>query len=284
MIVIKPIQERILAGLARYKFLTVSQMERLKVGHKNWTYIELRELEKGGFTKSVQYGVGTRSGVKTEKLHFLTPKGAKLYVESVKGLSLEQIKYPKSHNTIVKNDFAHRMSMINTQISFDHWTKENGFETIFFDTYFDTVGSNRNKEKGGALRPKTRLDFGGGNFADPDGILLYSTGSKKKLWVMEVFNGNDSGRVVKQLRNICYAILHGITADKYGVKLPERALITFEHEANMKASIERMKQDPYFDMEGIEDFFYFSLAEKTWGDFGGSWVRMDGKRVKLETV
>lgn len=284
MIVIKPIQERILAGLAHYKFLTATQMECLKVGHKNWVYVELRGLEKGGFTKSVQYGVGTRNGVKTEKLHFLTPKGAKLYAGSVKGVSMEQVKHPKSHNSIVKNDLAHRISMINTQISYDRWTGQNEFETVFFDTYFDTVGNNRNKEKGGALRPKTRLDFGGGNFADPDGILLYDTGSKKKLWILEVFNGNDSGRVVKQLRGICYAILHGITADKYGLKLPERALITFEHEPNMKASIERMNADPYFKMDGIEGYFYFGLAEKIWGDFGKNWVKMTGEVVSLATV
>jgi hypothetical protein len=284
MIVIKPIQERILAGLARYKFLTASQMERLEVGHKNWFYIEARDLEKNGFTKSVQYGAGTRNGVKSEKLHFLTPKGAKLYAESVKGVSMEQVKYPKSHNSIVKNDFAHRISMVSTQISYDRWAKANEVETVFFDTYFDTVGSNRNKEKGGTLRPKTRLDFGEGNFADPDGILFYDTGSKKRLWVLEVFNGNDSGRVVKQLRGICYAMLHGITADKHGLKLPERALITFEHEPNMKASIERMKQDHYFQMDGIEDFFFFGLAEKVWSDFGESWVKMTGEAVNLATV
>jgi hypothetical protein len=241
-------------------------------------------LEKDGFTKSVQYGAGTRNGVKSEKLHFLTPKGAKLYAESVKGVSMEQVKYPKSHNSIVKNDFAHRISMINTQISYDRWAEVGGVETIFFDTYFDKVGSNRNKNKGGALKPKTRLEFGEGNFADPDGILLYSAGSKKRLWVLEVFNGNDSGRVLKQLRGICYAMLHGITADKYGLKLPERALITFEHEPNMKASIERMNDDPYFKLDGIEDFFYFGLAKNVWENFGGSWVKMTGEAVDLTGV
>lgn len=276
------IRRRILTALAKYKFLTAPQMERLKVGHRNTIYPELVKLREWGFTEHVRYT--DPSFVKYPDWHFLTPKGAKLYVESDKGLTLDMVKYPKSLSSIAKNDYLHRVNCIETQISYDEWIGANGFESEFFDLYFDTIGSNRNQEKGGALRPKTRLELGYGNFADPDGILLYSTGQKRRLFILEVFRGNDSGRVVKQVRYIRDAIENGIAAAKYGLKLPERALLTFDHAPNMTASIERLRNDPDFYAEGVEDYFFFALAKDVHQDFGNGWIKLTGEQVNLATI
>lgn len=84
-------------------------------------------------------------------------------------IELESVKYPKSTNTLVKNDFVHRIKTIDLQITYNERIANTVFEPLFFDTYFDTIGSQR-KQENGILRSKTRVDLSNGDFIDPDAI------------------------------------------------------------------------------------------------------------------
>lgn len=106
------------------------------------------------------------------------------------------------------------------------------------------------------MRTVTRIDFGNGYYLDPDGIVVFEKVDKPKIFLIEVYNGKDTKRVLEQLRKHVYVVKHGLAASKYNIKTTAKVISTFENESNMKAVMERCKIDPYFQFEGIENYFF----------------------------
>lgn len=269
-------QEKILRNLASYKFLTVSQLIWLKAGIKNRLYENIKKLVSGGYVKFADYRTFLRNGGKVERIHFLTPKGATLLVENTPNLHYDDIRYPKSSTTLFTHDYFHRVSSINTQISFDKWITAHDMHLHNFDTYFDVVGS-RIKHLTNPMKAITRIDFGNGHFLDPDGIALYEQQGEKKILLFETYNGKDTKRVMQQLRKHSYVIKQGLAAYKYQCEAVTKVCSTFETQNAMNAVLKRLETDPYFHYEGIENYFFFGVANKVWENFETSFVDLKGK-------
>jgi hypothetical protein len=276
-------QEKILRELAQYKFLTVSQLDRLGVGYKKRIYDNLKKLVDKGLIKHADYKSLLRYGKQLERIHYLTPKAAKLLVENTPNLHYDNIRYPKSSTTIFTHDYLHRVSSVNTQIAINEWLHANDFTLIYYDTYFDVVGS-RKKEDTEPMRTVTRIDFGNGYFLDPDGIVVFEKAAKTKIFLIEVYNGKDTKRVLEQLRKHVYVVKHGLAASKYNIKTTAKVISTFENESNMKAVMERCKIDPYFQFEGIENYFFFGLAEIANEDFEHGFINLKGDCVLMSSM
>ena len=281
MIIIKPIHERLLIQLASYKFLTISQFAKLGVGHPSKIKTGLQDLREQGLIRHAQYSAVIKKKGSSERIHFLKPKGAKILLESRLELLTSEIKYPKSTNSLFRNDYFHRISTINSQISCIQWLNDNNCRLSFFDRYFDKTGSQRSQDTTGLLSGVTRLLFSDGTHIEPDAIFGYRNGQDKPyLYILEVFNGNDTKRVVQQLTKASQAIIEGLAGDKYHMPVATRLLATFENESNMKAVIERLSQDENFQFDGIDKFFFFALAETIKEDFG-VWLNLKGQGVNL---
>lgn len=280
MIVISPIQETILKGLGTYKFLTSHQAWRL-VGNKNiqTIYNDVRMLKERGFLDSIIYGGVSRSGT-LAKLHYLTTKGAKIVAE-IEGGELDDVKYPKSTNTLVKNDFFHRIYTIDLMIAFDEWISGTHYETTFFDVYFDKVGSQR-KQGQGALTGKTRVAIGSNSFIDPDAIFSYRTKQKQVLCILEVANGVDSKRILQQIRAGVFASYDGRVSEKYGIKVMPKILVAFEKESTLQAVAQRLHTDEYLgDFEGLENYLFFALQSNAKERWDTSWKDTTGKKATI---
>ncbi|GEM_PF-4266585 len=89
-------------------------------------------------------------------------------------------------------------------IAFDEWVNTTKHVKLFFDVYFDTVGSQRDKSKG-TLKRMTRVDLDLENFIDPDGIFAYQDDLVVRLFTLEVANGQDSKRVIEQIKKNLFA-------------------------------------------------------------------------------
>lgn len=276
MIVIAPIQESLLKALGKYKFLTSHQAWRL-VGNKNiqTIYNDLKVLRDRGFVDCIVYGGVSRSGTMA-KLNYLTSKGAKVTAD-IEGIHLDEVKYPKSTNTLVKNDFFHRIFTIDLMIAFDEWIETTEHQRVFFDVYFDKTGSQRKQEEG-SLKGKTRVETGKNLFIDPDGIFLFRTKQKYELCLLEVANGLDSKRILQQIRNVVFASYQGLVSEKYQIQTTPRILIAFEMESTMQAVMKRVRADEYLEnFEELEKYLFFglqSLVKNKWTD---GWLDMAGK-------
>jgi hypothetical protein len=276
-------QEKILRELAIYKFLTVSQMVKLKVGIKNRVYESLKVLIQQGYVKFADYKALLRYGHKLERIHFLTAKGARLLVSNTPNLHLDNVRYPKSSTTLFTHDYLHRVSSINTQISFYQWLCKHKFRLVSYSTYFDVVGS-RKKHANEPMHAVTRIDFGNGYFLDPDGIAIYENNEKPKITVIETYNGKDTKRVIEQLRKHVYVVKHGLVAIKNKVEAPTRVCCTFENENAIQAVLKRLKTEPYFHFSDIEYYFFFGVAEKVWEDFENNFYNLHGVLTKMSNL
>jgi hypothetical protein len=276
MITIPPIQEKILRQLADYKFLTVEQLKRLlKVNHKNSIYQPVQILSEKGFVEALIYGAVSRVGT-SQKLHFLTAKGAKIVGSFPE---IDKIRYPKSHSTMVKNDFYHRIHTVDTQISFYSWVEENNFIASFFDVYFDTIGSQ--KGQGINSRSITRIDFNGNVYIVPDSIFCFDTPQEKNLCVLEIANGRDTGRVLKQIDKNLEAIYNGLVSDKYQIKKSPTLLIAFEHIEHQKGVMKAVKEGVLMKkFEDLPTSLFFGLQENIRTDWAKSWVNINGENAE----
>lgn len=279
-VIITSQQEKILRSLATYKFLTVSQLNRLGVGYKKRIYDSLKKLNEKGLIKHADYKSLLRYGKQLERIHFLTPKAANLLVENTPNLHFDDIRYPKSSTTLFTHDYFHRVSSISTQIAIGEWLHANNFELIKYDTYFDVIGS-RKRGKVDPMQTITRIEFGNGYFLDPDGIVIFNKSGKTKMFLIEIYNGKDTKRVIEQLRKHVYVIKHGLAASKYNLNVAAKLVATFDDPGNLKSVLERVTQDPYFQFDGIENYFLLGLASQVNEDFEHGFLNLLGEPVLM---
>ncbi len=220
-------------------------------------YKGVRWLREKGLLGSIIYGGVSRSGT-MQQLHYLNRKGAAIVAES-ESVALDGVKFPKSTNTLVKNDFLHRIATIDLIISFDHWIRRTGHEKLFFDVYFDTLGSQRDKTEG-ALRGRTRLDLDRQHFIAPDGIFAFKDKSSTRLFLLEVVNEMDSKSVVEQIGKNLFASYKGLVGDKYHIPQTATLLVVFQHPELLKSTLQRIAAEPHLRrFERIEQYLFFGL-------------------------
>ena len=129
---ITPAKENILIALARYKFLSSRQIERLGICHYIHATKNIKSLREIGLVDSISIGTIPKMG-RIDNLNFLTPKGAKLLKNSTE---IEEIQHPSNPNNFFSNDFIHRINTLDCWIGFEIWAKDKGYDIDFVDAYF----------------------------------------------------------------------------------------------------------------------------------------------------
>lgn len=285
--VITNIQGNVLEGLARYKFLTLSQMLDLEVGTTRYKYLweqvkSLRDRRKPLVRCHRYENPEPRKG-RVEDMYFLTPIGKTALVNELL-FSEQSIKIPAG-NTPAYKDYFHRRNTIGFQISLDRWAKSKDVGVPFFDTYFDMTGNNRvNKD----LRAKTKVDLDGEDYFIPDGVFRLEEDKRQRLFLFEMYNGKDSGRVIEQLHKHAMAMTERYTHHSLGYdpKKSYTIVLVFEFEGIKKAVIGKAKKE--FSESGKQSFGkvqqYFickSIEELEKGRFGKNWTTLFGQKSDL---
>lgn len=246
-------QTNILLSLAKYKFLTTSQMVRLGIATQRsniaTSLSKLKAMHKP-FIEQMNFGFFPGKG-RVENFYYLKPKAKKALIEEM-DIEEEKINTPIGTSTMFSSDYFHRKYTIDCHIAIEMSAKENGCEVLFFDRYFDKIGSNR---KGGLSRAKTKIDLENGRYLIADGIFMLQTPKQKELYCLEMYNGKDTGRTYKQLKQYIEALVLGSPSIKYNFDRGNRILCVFEHESIMQAVMERLRSDS--DFTNMKDYFLF---------------------------
>ena len=285
--VITNIQGNVLEGLARYKFLTLSQMLDLQVGTTRYKYLweqvkSLRDRRKPLVSCHRYENPEPRKG-RVEDMYFLTSLGKTALVNELL-FSERAIKIPAG-NTPAYKDYFHRKNTIHFQIALDKWADDVGVDVPFFDAYFDMTGNNRTSKD---LRAKTKIDFGGEEYFIPDGVFKLNKEKKQRLFLFEMYNGKDSNRVIEQLHKHAIAMTNRYTHHSLGYD-PNKSytiVLMFEFEGIKKAVVEKAKKE--FSESGKQSFGkvqqYFiskSLDDLKEGNFDRNWTTLFGRKSKL---
>lgn len=266
----------LLESLALYKFLTNPQIEALgvKKGAPNVRTFTKQFMDKyPGIIERVSMGLQAQAG-RIPHLYYLTPKGAQ-FVEETLEIDPENIKHPAPNAVAGFRDFAHRVSTIDFFISLRKWAEAQGFEVLFTDAYFDKTGANRGTEK---LRAKTKIDVGAG-YIIPDGMAMIETNERKHLFALEVYNGQDTKRVIEQLEKHRVAISDGSPSMKYGFDRGNFVAVVFDSAESKNAVIKRMRENSNF--QNFKDYFKFRAIADFKESFYDDWELFDGSKVNF---
>jgi len=268
-----PSQTQILLALATYKFLTISQMQTLGImKHKPNLSRNLNLLRKEGsaFIDKIVFGQHPKKG-RLEDMFYLKQKAKRALIQ---GQMMEEgaIKLPIGRSSMFYKDYFHRKSTINFQIGLHLWLKERKVDILFFETYFDKTGNNRRDKN---LQAQTKIDLYNERYLIADAIFMLQTEERNYLYCLEVCNGKDTKRIVKQTSQYLEALELGSASEKYKHDKGFRILSVFEHESIKQAVLERISKDARF--KGFENFFFFkNLADIEDGKVFEGWL--DAKR------
>lgn len=275
-------QEQVMRYIAHYKYLTLNLLEDLTGYHYQtvWEYSKyLLELK---FVNKTNYGIGNAQQGRLSSIYYLTNKGATFLLEHTE-LEEYEIKHPSRNSIILTNDYFHRLNSVQTHISYDRFIKSQGYESLALHTYYDKgTGSQRSKSQ--KFQSATRLDFPDGSHIEPDLIAWYQTPTQDKLmFCIEVYNGNDTKRVLTQLYKLLKATQLGLAPLRYGHNKDNRILVIFEHESNMQAVVKKLSENTTLP-NGIENYLFFNLTEKIRDNFGRKWLDIKYKHHDLQNL
>lgn len=277
--VITSIQGNVLEGLARYKFLTMSQMLSLDIGTVHYQYLH-RQI--ASLRDRIKPLVGChnfktpqpRKG-KVESMYFLTKKGKLSLIHDLM-IPEEEIKIPIG-KTVAYKDYLHRKSTIDFQIALDKWANDRGYHVPFFDTYFDKTGNNRVSRN---LKAKTRIALSENDYFIPDGAFkVFDTENEQRFYLFEMYNGKDSARIVRQMHKHAQSMTFRCTHRKYSIEENKsyKVVLVFQFESIMQAVIERVQKDPAFTY--IKQYFICKTIEDVREKDFNEWVNTSGEII-----
>ena len=267
--IITPKQQEILMALARFKFLTTSQMVRLGIDkhsqNLNGNLVKLRE-RKRKLINHINFGMGK------EYFYFLTQKGKQLLVDHLY-LSPDEIKAPIGRTSFFSTDYNHRKSCISCIIEMMNSASQEGFEIEFCDWYFEKTGNNRRDKN---LQSKSRIELTN-RYIEADAIFMTSRANEKFLYVFEYERKRDSRYIYKKCRDYLEALTIGEPSIKYGFNKGCRVLYVFETPAIMKAVISRIQQDN--DFRAFHKHFLFKHFKELESAFFSDWLSINNENM-----
>ena len=285
--VITSIQGNVLEGLARYKYLTLSQMLELEVGTIRRKYLweqvtSLRDRRKALVACHRFENPEPKKG-RVEDMYFLTQNGKNALVNELQYPELT-IKIPTSQTPAYK-DYFHRKYTISFQITMDKWAEGHEVDVPYFYTYFDMIGNNRVNKN---LRARTRVDFEGEDYFIPDGAFRLVGKDNQRSFLFEMYNGKDSGRVIEQLHKHALALTNRFTHHSLGFD-PTKSytiILMFEFEGIKKAVMKKAKKElsesGKKSFANVEKYFICkSLEELDKEGFDKNWTTLFGRRSNL---
>jgi len=132
---------------------------------------------------------------------------------------------------------------------------------MFFDRYFDKVGSNRN---GANLHAKTKIALFD-QYLIADGALMVRNGDSSKLYALELYNDTNTKRIVDQLNKHVEGVKHSSLCRVYGIEKGHRVLSVFTHPQTKVAGMKKMEGSSF------GKYFLFNDYETMIVDFFNGW-------------
>lgn len=267
-------QLQILEHLAEFKYLNSAQLMRL-LGVKTLPHVNtlLNRLSDGNkpLTRFKDFGFYPGYG-RLPRIHYLTPSGADFLADNL-GYERDRIKLTKERTPMFQRDYFHRVSTIDFNIGLRQFCIENNFEKVFFNYYFDQVGSQRH----GTGKAKNAIPVGDFQII-PDGVGKITDGENETLFLFEQHNGKDSKRAIKQIYSHIKAIEEGAASLKYDYLKGVRVFYVFESEGCASSVINELNKDA--NLKPYEKFFLFStndLMKKNFND----WHTFSGEKKEF---
>ena len=234
---LNPKQLEIVKNLGRFKFLTYEQFIVLGIDKHIPNLSNLvTQLVKINFVGKIPQRIGNKAKF------YLTKKGADYLLETHE----MEAHYPIGKIATDTQDTKHRTAIIDLHIAFSI------YDLVFFDRYFDTTGSVREK----SLKAKTAIKTSKG-IVKPDAIFMIQTPKQKELYVLELEMGKDKKKSFDKILAHSSALREKQLNRQLNFNAGYRVLLIFEHQTIMHSTLELVKDSDlkeYYLCQSLEDF------------------------------
>ena len=163
---IAPKKISILESLARYKFLSRTQLAKLGIEKYSSAFTKhIKPLVESNFLGLIDakyYGVG--------HIYYLKKKGATFVVQQQKK-ELHQIHYCINKPKLSPQTLLHRTGAIDCQIELYGTCENEDVDILFYDRDIETLG---NTKRDNNLVRKTRILINDRKYLEPDAIFMLS--------------------------------------------------------------------------------------------------------------
>lgn len=256
-------QERILKALAKYKYLTASQLVELNICNFNTARQYVSALQKEKLVKKTIYSQPITNNQKTvnirlEGLNFLDKDGVKLLKDKLKP---DTIKYPKSYKLAFSNDYFHRIFMVSVCIAFDNWIEKNNKSGHFLIDYHNS---------------ETTIVVDEHLTVKPDIIVNFDS----LFCIIEVWAGIEKEYIINQLANLTKAIASKKVSEFLDYPKAPRILNVFKDFNTLERVKSELKADNFFKYAVEKGLFYFITLDEIkqsfekWQDINSNWVNI----------
>ncbi len=267
-----PKQIQVLQALARYKFLTYSQMMQLGIErHRSNLSTLLKDLRESSFpmVKKIPHGMGD------EVKHYLTEKSISV-LQDLCELEESEIHCPKGTILTDTQDQVHRTRIIDFHIALDLACQQEGVTLLFCDRYFDTVGNNRVEKN---LKSKTAFEYKPNSSIKPDMAFKLQTTSQEELFLVELENGRDAKKTVEKCIRHGEAVLTGSVNQRYDFNRGYRVLWVLEFEATLESVLGKLAGLPLF--QNLTEYFLFKSLSQMGKEVFLGWHNVAGNERKM---
>lgn len=277
MFYLKENQVKAIKLLAKFKYLTSSQLVETMKSYKRRAYLTkalkpLLGMKKPLITKQDFNPIDGR----LESFYYLTKYGKQFLIEECEYAD-SKIKAPKGLRHISHKDYHHRKFTIDFHINLNQWLVSNEGEIIFLNYYFDKSGNNRTANKTQSVTALNRICIDKSNSFIPDVNTKFLIDNKEYLYLFEQHNGQDAKRLYEQLCVHITAISKNVVQKKYKFQEYHRVVVVCEFESVKKSVIQRLQK-----IDGIEhyyNFVIFKTNEELQEGFFNNWTLINGEKT-----
>ncbi len=268
-------QVEIIKALGKFKYLTISQIDKLKIfQNKVSIYRALAPLKAGKYPLVLAQGFGLIPGYgRLEQILFLSKYAKELLIDELQ-MNEKYLKIATS-KTLVSTDYFHRIWTIEFNLQLNIYALENNGYVKFFDYYFDKA---QKRPKAKFARTKNRIDLNENEkFIIPDGVTKFHLNGRNYLYLFEQHNGLSITKIITQIYSHCIVIKEAAAKNKYNFDRNNRVIIIFEHDKVMNSVIKKCQADE--SLKRFSDFFLFKSNQMLEFDFFTKWKNLRGEEM-----
>ena len=233
----------------------------------------MKSLKKP-LVETATFGVHPKLG-KLESIHFLTQTGKELLMRDL-DIPETEIRHPIGRVSFA-HDYFHRKATIDIHIQLVRFVVENDLRLVCFDTYFDFTG---NRRVGKDLVAKTAFPLENKELLVPDGVFMLENAWGLELYALEVYLGNDSGRVLRQLFKHATGLKDCKLSIQHNHSKAYRIVSIFEKESCLESVLRQAREEPIFDRTRA-NFLFKPLSEVLNNEVFTGWKNGAGNRAEL---
>lgn len=269
------IQGQILEQLGYYQYLSAEQVSRLTTRSLGYIRAQLATLSHRKYIAS--YHVVVTAKIRAANIYYLTTDGRDILLQFDKAFT--NVRIPKNYAPVVVRDYFHRLHYTDLVISLVEHFRSMGITLSLFLSYYDKSGDNRT-QKNGALQSQTKISLGEHGYFMPDGVMITKQpDGSRTLYLLELYNGKDTGRVIQQLAQHARSIKLGAASKRFSIAANPFVLCAFEQDGCRQAVIKRLLQNEKFSK--IKHLFFFASLDEVKKNCDKAWHSISGELLSF---